>query len=148
MSEAKAQGKVSAGSKKPKVEKAETGKKEAIETPKSAETTSVEKTDAAPKSASQSSISHFSNVSTPAYKEGWESIFGGSKVDRKKAPDTASDEHFPEKMTIHDDDIDKELRGALYKAFQRKARKQGISLAKIKKLADFEYSLECDITEK
>ena len=30
----------------------------------------------APKSASQSSISHFSSVSTPEYRSGWDKIFG------------------------------------------------------------------------
>ena len=33
----------------------------------------------APKSASQSSISHFSSVSTPEYRAGWDKIFGKSK---------------------------------------------------------------------
>ena len=37
------------------------------------------------KSASQSSISHFSSVSTPAYRSGWEKIFGNkSKSEASK----------------------------------------------------------------
>ena len=145
MSEVKVQEKVSTAPQKAKTEKSETGTNEAT---KSADTTVAKKTDAAPKSASQTSISHFSSVSTPAYKEGWESIFGRSKIDRITASIADNSEHFPEKLTIHDVDIDKELRSALYKAFQRQARAQGISLAKIKKQVDFEYILDCNLKKK
>ena len=148
MSEAKVQEKVSTSPKKAKTEKAEAGTKGAGETTKSADTTSVEKTDAAPKSASQSSISHFSSVSTPAYKEGWDSIFGRSKIGHTTASNTDNGEHIPEILTIHDVDIDKELRSALYKAFKRLARAQGINLAKIKKQVEFEYILDCNIKKK
>jgi hypothetical protein len=148
MSEVKVQEKVSTGPQKAKTEKADTGTKGGSETTKSADTTPVEKTDAAPKSASQSSISHFSSVSTPAYKEGWENIFGRSKIDRTTASNTDNGGHFPEKLTIHDVDIDKELRSALYKAFQRQARAQGIDLAKINKRVKFEYVLDCNIKKK
>ena len=37
------------------------------------------KPDATPKSASQISLSHFSSVSTPEYRAGWQRIFGNSK---------------------------------------------------------------------
>ena len=36
----------------------------------------------APKSASQTSISHFSSVSTPEYRAGWDKIFGKSKLEK------------------------------------------------------------------
>ena len=39
----------------------------------------------APKSASQTSISHFSSVSTPEYRSGWDKIFGKSKVKQPSA---------------------------------------------------------------
>ncbi|PCI04452.1 MAG: hypothetical protein COB78_09090 [Hyphomicrobiales bacterium] len=148
MSEVKAQKKNSTEPKKAKTVKTEAGAKGASETTKSADTTSVAKTAAAPKSASQSSISHFSSVSTPAYKEGWANIFGRSKIDHTTASNTDDGEHFPEKLTIHDVDIDKELRSALYKAFQRQARAQGIDLAKINKQVEFEYVLDCNIKKK
>ncbi|MFK5981062.1 MAG: hypothetical protein QM488_19500 [Rhizobiaceae bacterium] len=148
MSKVKVQEKTSAEPKKVKTEKAEAGANGASETTKSADTTSVGKSDAAPKSASQSSISHFSSVSTPAYKEGWANIFGRSKIDHTTASNTDDGEHFPEKLTIHDVDIDKELRRALYKAFQRQARAQGINLAKINKQVEFEYVLDCNIKKK
>ena len=148
MSEVKVQEKKSTGPKKDKTKKTEAKTKGTNETAKSAETTSVEKTDAAPKSASQSSISHFSSVSTPAYKEGWDSIFGQSKNNQKTASNKDNGEHFPEILTIHDVDIDKELRSALYKAFQRQARIQGLNLAKINKQAELEYVLDCNLKKK
>ena len=149
MSEVKVQEKVSTGPKKAKTEKVEAaGTSEANEPTNSADTTLAKKTDAAPKSASQSSISHFSSVSTPAYKEGWDSIFGRSNIDQTTASNEDNGENFPEKLTIHDVDIDKELRNALYKAFQRQARAQGLNLAKINKQVDFEYMLDCNLKKK
>ena len=148
MSEAKASGKVSKEPKKAKEPKTEAATKAAEKVEKPAESTSSAKTDSAPKSAAQLSTSHFSSVSTPEYKAGWESIFGSPKSKRKAASKTNDVDEFPDQLTIEDDEIDKELREALYKAFQKKARKQGLSLAKIKKLADLEYSLECNLTEK
>ena len=46
----------------------------------------------APKSASQTSISHFSSVSTPEYRSGWDKIFGKSKLGKSS----------PEKVTKYD----------------------------------------------
>ena len=148
MSEAKAPGKVSKESKKAKEPKTEAATKTADKVEKPAESTSPTKTDSAPKSAAQMSTSHFSSVSTPEYKAGWESIFGSPKGKRTAASRASDVDEFPDQITIEDDEIDEELRSALYKAFQKKARKQGLSLAKIKKLADLEYSLECNLTGK
>ena len=39
----------------------------------------------APKSASQSSISHFSSVSTPEYRSGWDKIFGNADEEEPTA---------------------------------------------------------------
>lgn len=142
------QDKKSTSPKKVKAEKAETGAKDAKETTKSADTKVAEKTDTAPKSASQTSISHFSSVSTPAYKEGWDTIFGRSKADQSSASNTDNNEHFPDNLTIHDVDIDKELKSALYKAFKQHALAQGINLAKIKKQVEFEYVLNCNLKKK
>jgi hypothetical protein len=40
----------------------------------------ADKAVAPPKSASQSSISHFSSVATEEYRSGWADIFGGKKA--------------------------------------------------------------------
>lgn len=152
MSEVKAPKKGDTGSKKPEAKKTEVKKPEAETSATAAETapaeTSAGKADAAPRSASQSSISHFSSVSTPAYRAGWDAIFGGGKATRKTNSKASDRDDFPEQLVISDEDIDTELRKILYKAFQRQARRQGFSLAKIKKLADIEYNLDCTIRMK
>ena len=51
-------------------------------------------------------------------------------------------------MEIEDQDIKNDLRALLYKAFQRKARKQGISLSECKKNGIINYHLECNILDK
>jgi hypothetical protein len=153
MNEVKANGKAATESKKSKAEKPATKPTEADKTVKTADTTPADTTPAdkpkaAPKSASQSSISHFSSVSTPAYKSGWDSIFGAPIAANNSTSKATNREYFPDNFNISDEDIDKELRKILYKAFQKQARKQGYSLSKVKKLADFEYSLDCSLIEK
>ncbi|MEQ9690372.1 MAG: hypothetical protein RLO48_11635 [Bauldia litoralis] len=155
MSDVKAPKKGDAASKKPEATKTEVksteAKKPESETPaKAAETASetpAAKADAAPKSASQTSISHFSSVSTPAYRAGWEAIFGGAAAWKTKSKASDGDD-FPDQLVIADEDIDAELRAALYKAFQKKARSQGFSLAKAKKTADIAYNLDCNLIRK
>ncbi|MCP4937527.1 MAG: hypothetical protein GY927_25780 [bacterium] len=148
MSETKTQEKVASSSKKPQADKPDAGKSKSDGTVKTSDANSSGNANSAPKSASESSISHFSSVSTPAYKAGWESIFGGSKAHQKRKSNSANDDHFPDHLTIDDEDIDEELRSVLFKVFQKQARKQGISLAKIKKRVEFSYTLNCGIEEK
>lgn len=144
MSEAKAPKKSDTSS-----QKSEPKKTESAEPAKSAESTPAEKkaggADAAPKSASELSISHFSSVSTPAYRSGWDSIFGGKESGKKAKSTLSNGSNIPVQFVIPDDEIDEDLRNTLYKIFQRKARKQGISLAKIKKGSIIEYSIECNV---
>lgn len=147
MSDAKAPPKSEAGSKKTEAKKpAAEQSATAVET--SPADKSSAKSDVTPKSASQSSISHFSSVSTPAYRAGWDSVFGKAKTTKKKSTRTSVGENIPDKLTISDADIDAELRNILYKAFQRQARKQGFSLSKARKLREFDYHLICDFREK
>ena len=100
------------------------------------------------KSASQSSISHFSSVTTKEYRSGWESIFGNKKAVKKTQSSNKDAVNLPTSFELDDEDINEELRALLYKAFQRKARKDGTSLAKLKKTGIIEYRLECEVSEK
>jgi hypothetical protein len=143
MSEAKTPKKES--KKSSKTEKTE--KTESKTTPDSAEKSSNE-TKTANKSASQSSISHFSSVATKEYRSGWESIFGNNKAGKKARSKQNNTVDLPLNLAIQDEDITEDLRALLYKAFQRQARKDGISLAKLKKSGNIEFRLDCDITEK
>ena len=136
--------------KTPKKEGKKSSKTEKTEpkaTSDSAEKPSSE-TKTANKSASQSSISHFSSVATKEYRSGWESIFGNKKAGNKASSKQSNTVDLPLSLAIQDEDIKEDLRALLYKAFQRQARKEGISLAKLKKIGDIEYRLDCDISDK
>ena len=50
------------------------------------------KKDISPKSASQTSISHFSSVSTPEYRAGWDKIFGKSELEQSHPEKTKHDQ--------------------------------------------------------
>jgi len=84
-------------------------------------------------------------VSTPEYRAGWNSIFGGAEAAKKPKSKTKKADDFPDHFAIIDQDIDPELRNLLYKAFTKQAKNQGLSPAKIKKLASIEYSINCKV---
>ena len=100
------------------------------------------------KSASQSSISHFSSVSTPQYRSGWNNIFGDGSDVKKIVPKEVSQNDFPKKFNILDYDIDLILRDALDAAFNDVLKKRGINLKDAKELVRFEYNIICEIKEK
>ena len=100
------------------------------------------------KSASQSSISHFSSVSTPQYRSGWNNIFGDGSDVKKIVPKEVSQNDFPKKFNILDYDIDLILRDALDAAFNDVLKKRGINLKDAKELMRFEYNIICEIKEK
>jgi hypothetical protein len=101
------------------------------------------KPDAKPQSASQSSISHFSSVSTPEYRQGWEQIFGTRKNTNITDQKTKND--FLDQLSLTDTQIDVTLRSALERAFEAVAQKQGHDFEEIKRLASIEYTITCDL---
>ena len=153
MSDVKAPKKGAAEPKKSEAKTTDVKKTEAAQPAAVAETTSkdkstdkpADKAGASPKSASQSSISHFSSVSTPEYRAGWNSIFGGSKTAKTPKSKANGADDAPDHFAIIDENIDPELRNMLYKAFRQHARNQGISPAKIKNLTNIEFSIDCKI---
>ena len=114
-------------------------------TDKSTETTQDSKTTkdkTPPKSASQSSISHFSSVSTPAYRSGWEQIFGN----KEKVEDNLDDNQDNlQEFSVEDSSIDIDLRSLLYKAFQTEAQKHGFQLNDVNDTSNIVYNLNCKI---
>ena len=149
MSEAKTARKTES---KPK-ETSQTNNKTNNKTDNKAETKTDSKTEtsstgATNKSASQTSISHFSSVTTKEYRSGWEEIFGKKKKAKKSRAKKSNGVDLPITLDLSDEDIKDDLRALLYKAFQRQARKEDISLAQLKKIADIEYSLICDLSKK
>ena len=142
--------------KKDTVAPSDTSDKAADGTAQSSNDSSVEKSSevasdktATPnKSASQTSISHFSSVTTKEYRSGWEAIFGPKKSQKKIKSKDNNKLSLPVHIEIKDQDIKDDLRVLLYKAFQRQARKDGVSLSECKRIGIINYSLECDIVDK
>ncbi|MDS9948947.1 MAG: hypothetical protein RI860_04420, partial [Planktomarina sp.] len=153
MSDTNSPKKIESVSKKNESKKAEPVKSEPIKTEKAnAETKSADsstpKSVSPPKSASQSSISHFSSVSTPQYRSGWNSIFSDESGAKRINPDKVRGNDFPKKLNILDYDIDVKLRSALDAAFNDLAKKRDIHLEDQKNPLRFEYSVNCVIKEK
>jgi len=148
MSDAKTPKKTETVSKKNELTKADVVKTEKVNTETKAVESSAPKPVSQPKSASQSSTSHFSSVSTPQYRSGWDNIFGGESDVGKLVSNGVSKNDFPKKLNILDYDIDLILRDALDAAFHEVAKKRGINLSGAKKLLRFEYNLSCEIKEK
>jgi hypothetical protein len=148
MSDAKPPKKAEIVSKKKELTTTDVPKTETVNTETKAVENSVSKSVSQPKSASQSSTSHFSSVSTPQYRSGWNNIFGGGGDVGKIVSDGARKNDFPKKLNILDYDIDLILRDVLDVAFNEVARKRGINLSGAEELVRFEYNLSCEIKEK
>ena len=103
------------------------------------------KAEAAPKSASQASLSHFSSVSTPEYRAGWQRIFGGGEVNQKEEQEVSNENEFPLQIEVQDIEINAELRSMLYSSLLAQVNKQGVDIEKVKNSASIEYSLQCKI---
>jgi hypothetical protein len=103
------------------------------------------KAEAAPKSASQASLSHFSSVSTPEYRAGWQRIFGGGEVNQKEEQEVSNENEFPLQIEVQDIEINAELRSMLYSSLLAQANKQGVDIEKVKNSTSIEYSLQCKI---
>ena len=148
MSDAKTPKKAETKSKKNEATKTEVASAEAANTEIKTADGSTSKAVSQPQSASQSSISHFSSVSTPQYRSGWNNIFGDGSDVKKIVPKEISPNDFPKKFNILDYDIDLILRDALDAAFNDVLKKRGIDLKGTKELVRFEYNLTCEIKEK
>lgn len=148
MSEAKTPKKAEPVSKKSEPAKTEVVKTETASTETKPADNSASKSISQPKSASQSSTSHFSSVSTPQYRSGWDSIFGDGSGTKKTVSDKVAKNDFPTKLNIRDYDVGLVLREALDVAFNNLAQKRGINLTDAKELLRFEYNLSCEIKEK
>lgn len=133
--------------KETKVSKQSTEKKVADkENSKSTDTPSKEaqtqKSTPPNKSASQTSISHFSSVSTPEYREGWNRIFGSKDNNNEKIKDK-SIKPMLGKLSVSSTDIDKETKTILLKLFKKSAFKQGIDASLVEDLMTGAYTLDC-----
>jgi len=105
----------------------------------------VSKSEAAPKSASQTSLSHFSSVSTPEYRAGWQRIFGGGEVNQKEKKEVSNGNELLVNIEIQDTEANAKLRSMLYSSLLAQAKKQGVKIEKVKNSTSIEYSLQCKV---
>ncbi len=118
----------------------DTKKTDAVKT----DTPASDKTsDKKPQSASQSSISHFSSVSTPEYRQGWDQIFGTSK---SKIPlDDKTKKCLPEHLLLTHKDIDATLQNTLKTLFKALALKEGYDIEDFNRLDNLKYRVTCEL---
>ena len=86
------------------------------------------------KSASQLSISHFSSVSTPEYREGWERIWGGKKSDDSLKKNSYSNSTLIDEIVLKDKDLSENLKLQILKELDIYSTKKGLDLIKTKDL--------------
>ena len=108
-------------------------------------TASDNKSDKKPQSAAQTSISHFSSVSTPEYRQGWDHIFGARK--ETISQDEKTQRKLPENLTITHTDIDRTLYDALEQKFKALAQKEGYDFDELSRLTDLRYTITCEFKE-
>ena len=94
------------------------------------------------KSASQTSISHFSSVSTPEYREGWNRIFGKQEGQEKLTSSLNHDKLRLQELSILDTNIDTQTKTILRTVFVNHASRQGIELFDFDKCVSESYELK------
>ena len=135
--------------------KTDTPKTEAVKTDQSnpdptapKETTSASESVSADKSASQASISHFSSVSTPEYRSGWNKIFGTHPSTAPAQPSEDATLALPSDFSLSNAQISRALRANLAEAFQHLADMQGINLSEMHASIEVKYTIECRFSSK
>ena len=105
-----------------------------IEKNKTETTDKTSKVGSAKKSASQLSISHFSSVSTPEYREGWERIWGGKKSGDSLKKNSQSNSSLVDEIVLTDKDLSENLKLEILKELVSYSTKKGLDLTKTKDL--------------
>ena len=105
-----------------------------VETNKKETTDKTSKVGSAKKSASQLSISHFSSVSTPEYREGWERIWGGKKSGDSLKKNSHTNSSLVDKIVLTDKDLSENLKLEILKELVIYSTKKGLDLTKTKDL--------------
>ena len=105
-----------------------------VEKNKKETTDKTSKVGSAKKSASQLSISHFSSVSTPEYREGWERIWGGKKSGETLKKNSRFNSSLIDEIELTDKDLSENLKLQILKELDIYSTKKGLDLIKTKDL--------------
>ena len=142
-----------AATAKPSKEKTES--KSSSESAKAS--TSSESSSPAPSKSARESVGgkgevhygYFSNVRTPEYRSGWDSIWGGEKANgtrREPAAPSPARPKSPVRLTLSFDDLPQAAQDELRKAAQAALRANSrLSLARREKAGAVNWTLECEV---
>lgn len=103
--------------------------------------------DAAPKaSGGGRPISHFSSVSTPEYRSGWESIFGSkSDDDEDEKPRRTKKSREPVDLEIAFEDLDADIQAALAAVAAKMAKQKRLNYGKLERQDLVSWEITCRI---
>ena len=100
------------------------------------------------KSASQLSISHFSSVSTPEYREGWDRIWGNNKLNLNKEKVIDDNYTLPVEISLSNVDLSDLTKKTILKELYIYANKNNLSLPQLKTLLLKNIEFSCIINIK
>ena len=114
-----------------------------VEKNKTETTEKTSKVGSTKKSASQLSISHFSSVSTPEYREGWELIWGGQNSNDSTKKNIHSNSSVIDKIVLTDQDLSEKLKLEILKELVIYSTEHDLDLTKTKNLDVSAINFSC-----
>jgi len=114
-----------------------------VEKNKTETTEKTSKVGSTKKSASQLSISHFSSVSTPEYREGWERIWGGKNSNDSTKKNIHSNSSVIDKIVLTDHDLSEKLKLEILKELVIYSTEHDLDLTKTKNLDVSAVNFSC-----
>tara|TARA_B100000925_G_scaffold242879_1_gene192422 strand:+ start:96 stop:518 length:423 start_codon:yes stop_codon:yes gene_type:complete len=100
------------------------------------------------KSASQLSISHFSSVSTPEYREGWDRIWGNNKLNLNRDKVIDDNNTLPVEISLSNLDLSDLTKKTILQELYVYANKNNLSLPQFKTLILKNIEFSCTINIK
>ena len=100
------------------------------------------------KSASQLSISHFSSVSTPEYREGWDRIWGNNKLNLNRDKVINDNNTLPVEILLSSLDLSDMTKKTILRELYVYANKNNLSLPQFETLLLKNIEFSCTINIK
>ena len=100
------------------------------------------------KSASQLSISHFSSVSTPEYREGWDRIWGNNKLNLNRDKVIDDNNTLPVEISLSNLDLSDLTKKTILQELDVYTNKNNLSLPQSKALLLKNIEFSCTINIK
>ena len=119
-----------------------------VEKNKTTEASSPSKNKASTKSASQLSISHFSSVSTPEYREGWDRIWGNNKLNFNRDKVIDDNNTLPVEISLSNLDLSDLTKKTILQELDVYTNKNNLSLPQSKALLLKNIEFSCTINIK